>query len=210
MSQVETIAEPLEERREHGAVGKKNSSGGGDGRETSVVDGGLDDAVGHQLVGGYLTDWCNAPENVWRYYTEDRVCSPDIDGTRRVATGWTEIRKLFNDVAAPETGNREGDDGECRSLVVQSIVTVRCPSGQLLVVATTELFTQNRIVEYNAPDPAVTGGVASVAVIVSVVTLKGVGAYPKTPDTPTRRRRGRGKDGAVASTATGARVEDRR
>jgi len=43
--QVETIAEPLEERREHGAVGKKNSSGGDDGRETLVVDGGLDDAV---------------------------------------------------------------------------------------------------------------------------------------------------------------------
>ncbi|KAF0754473.1 adenosine kinase-like [Aphis craccivora] len=203
--QVEAIAEPLEERRERGAVGK-NSIGGGDGRETLVVHRGLDDAVGHQLVGAYLTEWYNAPENVWSYYTEDGVCSLDIDGTRRVATGWTEIRQLFDDVAAPETGHHEGDDGECRSLVVKSIiVTVRCPSGKLLVVATTECFTQHFVVEYKAPD-AVVAGVASVAVIASVVTVNGVGAYPQTPaETPIRRHRcrGRGKDSAVDSTATG-------
>jgi len=189
--QVEAIAEPLEERHEHEAVGKKSSSGGGDGREMLVVDRGLDDAVGHQLVGGYLTDWYNAPENVWRYYTEDGVCSLDIDGTRHVATGWTEIRDLFNDVAAPVTGNHEGDDGECRSLVVQSIVTVRCPSGQLLVVATTEWFTQTFVVEYKASDPAV-AGIASAAVVASAVTVKRVGAYSQTPaEPPTRRRRRR-------------------
>ncbi|KAF0772415.1 hypothetical protein FWK35_00006658 [Aphis craccivora] len=132
--QVETIAEPPEERREHGAAGKKNSSD--DGRETL-----------------------------------------DIDGTKHVATGRTEIRELFNDVAAPETGNREDDDGECRSLVVRSIVTVWRPSGQLLVVATKEWFTQTFVVEYKAPDPDVArvasvAGVASVTVVASVVTVK--------------------------------------
>ncbi|KAF0749757.1 NTF2 domain-containing protein [Aphis craccivora] len=159
-----------------------SSGGGGDGRETLVVHGGLDDAAGYQLVGGYLTDWYNAPENVWRYYTEDGVCSLDM---RHVATGRTEIRELFNDVTVPETGNHEGDDSECRSLVViQSIVTVRCPSGQLLVVATTEWFTQSFVVEYKAPDPAV-AGVVSVAVVASVVTVKRVGAYSQTPaETP--------------------------
>jgi len=176
--QVETIAQPLEERREHRAFGNENSSGGGgDGLGTSVVDSGLDDAVGHQLVGSYLTDWYNSPQNVWRYYTEDAVCSLDLDGKRYAATGQTEIRKLFNDVAAPETDTNEEDDGDCRSLVVKSIVTVRCPSGQLLVVATTEWFTQTFIVEYTAPDPAVSG-VVSVAVITSVMTVKRVGVYP--------------------------------
>ncbi|KAF0750801.1 adenosine kinase-like [Aphis craccivora] len=201
--QVETISQPLEERREHRAVGTDNLSCGGDGlQDTSVVmNGGREDAVGHQLVGRYFTDWYNAPQNVWRYYTEDAVCSLDVDGTRYVATGRTEIRKLFNDVAAPETGNHEDDDDECRTLVVQSIVTVRCPSGQLLVVATTEWFTQTFVVEYTAPHPAV-AGVASVAVVASVVTLKRVGAYLQTPETPIRRRRRRrcrrGKDATVA------------
>jgi len=47
-------------------VGKENSSGGGDSlQDTSVVmDGGRDDAVGHQVVGRYFTDWYNAPQNV--------------------------------------------------------------------------------------------------------------------------------------------------
>ncbi|KAF0757795.1 hypothetical protein FWK35_00021311 [Aphis craccivora] len=122
-----------------------------------------------------------------------------------MATGWSEIRQMFEDVAAPETGHHEGDDGECRSLVVKSIVTVRCPSGKLLVVATTESFTQNFVVEYKAPDPAV-AGVAAVAVIASVMAVKG---DPQTPaETPIRRRRrrrcrGRGKDSVVDSTATG-------
>ncbi|CAH1726310.1 unnamed protein product [Aphis gossypii] len=59
------------------------------------------------------------------------------------------------------------------------IMTVRCPSGELLVVATTEWFTQTFIVEYTAPDPAMSG-VASVAVITSAMTVKRVGVYPQT------------------------------
>ncbi|KAF0768859.1 adenosine kinase-like [Aphis craccivora] len=210
--QVQTIAESLVEGREHRAAGM-NSSGHGLQDTSIVMDDGRDDAVGHQLVGGYLTDWYDAPENVWRYYTEDGSCSLDIDGTRRVATGWTEIRKLFDDVAAPETGNPGGDDGECRSLVVQSIVTVRCPSGELLVVATTEWFTQTLVVEYTAPDPAV-AGVASVAVVASAVTVKRAGIDPQTSNRRRRRRRCRRSKGAesqgadaVASTATGARSD---
>ncbi len=59
----------------------------------------------------------------------------DVDGTRYVATGRTQIRKLFDNLAAPEIGNDEDDNGDFRSLVVQSVVTivtpvtVRCPSG---------------------------------------------------------------------------------
>ncbi|KAF0749755.1 adenosine kinase-like [Aphis craccivora] len=181
-----------------------------DGRETLVVDGGLDDAAGHQLVVGYLTDWYNAPENVWRYYTEDGVCSLDIDGTKYVATGRTEIRELFNDAAAPETGNHEGGDGGSGKKMFApwrhwALIQpwVRCPSGQLLVVATTEWFTQTFVVEY-----CTVAGVASVAVIASVVTVKQVGACPQTPaETPSRRAQTKTPQSPPPPTG---RVEDRR
>ncbi|KAF0773663.1 adenosine kinase-like [Aphis craccivora] len=184
------------ERRERRAVGKDNSSGGGGGdglQDTSAV-------IGHQLVGRYFTDWYNALQNVWRYYTEDAVCSLDVDGTKYVATGRTEIRELFNDLTAPETGNHEDDDGECRSLVVQSIVTVRCPSGKLLVVATTDRFTQTFVVEYTAPDLAL-AGVASVVVVASVVTVKT--SWRLSADAAVAESQGADEDSAVASTATG-------
>ncbi|CAH1737860.1 unnamed protein product [Aphis gossypii] len=215
--EVQTDPPPLEERREHRAFVKElNSSGGGDGLG-SVEDYELDNAAGHQLVGSFLTKWYNEPHDVWRFYVENAICTLDMDGKRYVATGISEIRKLFDEVAAPETGTIEDDDGDCRSLFVQSIVTVRCPSGQLLIVASTERFTQTFIVEYTTPDPAV-AGVASMAVVTSVMTVKRVGVYPQDmPRTPSirrrRRRRGRrGKnaesqganaDATVASTATG-------
>jgi len=53
----------------------------------------------------------------------------DVDCTRYVATGLTQIRELFDNEAAPETGNLKDDDGDCRSLVVQSVVTVRLAVG---------------------------------------------------------------------------------
>ncbi|KAF0750798.1 hypothetical protein FWK35_00030105 [Aphis craccivora] len=60
----------------------------------------------------------------------------------------------------------------------------------MLVVATTEWFTQTFVVEYIVPDPAV-AGVASVAVVASVVTVKRVGVDPQTAKTLIRRRRRR-------------------
>lgn len=222
--QDETIAQPLEERPERRAIaGNVISSGGDDGLGTSVVDRGLDEAVGRQLVGTYLTDWYNSPQNVWRHYTEDAVCNLDFEGKRYVATGQTEIRKLFDDVAAPETGTDEDDDGgDCRSLVVQSIVTVRCPSGQLLIVATTEWFTQTFVVEYTAPDPAVAGTACVAVICTSAMSVKRVGvqAPAGTPSIRKRRRRRcrRGReaesqnaaDAEVASTATEGGGDDRR
>ncbi|KAF0770417.1 adenosine kinase-like [Aphis craccivora] len=94
-------------------------SNGDDGLDTMVVNGGLDDTVGHQLVGSYYADWYYAPQDVWCYYTEDAIDSlVDVDGTRYVATGRAQIRELFDNVAAPETANHEDDDGDCRSSVV--------------------------------------------------------------------------------------------
>jgi len=85
---VGTIVQPPEERRERRAVGKQSSNGGGDGLGTTVVDDGRDNAVGHQLVGRYYTEWYNVPEDVWRYYSEDAVYSlVEVDGARYVAHG---------------------------------------------------------------------------------------------------------------------------
>ncbi|KAF0771169.1 NTF2 domain-containing protein [Aphis craccivora] len=78
----------------------------------------------------------------------------------------------LTNVAAPETANHEDDDGDCRSLVVQSVVTVRCPSGQLLVLATTEMCTRSFVVEYTAP--------GSFAAVASVVMVKRDGVDPQT------------------------------
>ncbi|CAH1711454.1 unnamed protein product [Aphis gossypii] len=149
------------------------------------------------------TNWTTRPATSWlevflpngttshrasgAFTLKTRSVALDMDGKRYVATGLSEIRKLFDEVAAPETGTIEDDDGDCRSLFVQSIVTVRCPTGQLLIVATTEWFTQTFIVEYTTPDPAV-AGVASVAVVTSVMTVKRVGVYPQTPR-PSRQKR---------------------
>ncbi|KAF0766334.1 NTF2 domain-containing protein [Aphis craccivora] len=147
---------------------------------------------------------CDIRYDVWRYYTEDAVYSV-IDGTRYEAKGQTQIRELFDNLEAPETRNEKNDDGgDCRSVIVQSVVTARCPSGQLLVVATTEMFTQSFVVEYIAP--------GSFAVMASVVMVKRDGADPHTPNTHIcrrrRRRRRRVKDAADdadTANATGTR-----
>ncbi|CAH1708476.1 unnamed protein product [Aphis gossypii] len=139
--------------------------------DMTVVDGGCDDAVGHQVVGNFYTEWYNAPEKVWRHFSEDAEFTfVDVDGTKYVASGRRQLQELFDNVAAPETGNH--DDGDCRTLVVQSVVTVRCPrSGQLLVVATTGMFTQSFVVMYTAPDPFIIVG--------SVVVMKRAGVNPQ-------------------------------
>jgi len=102
----ETIVQPPEERCERRAVEEECSNCGGDGLGTTVVDGGRDDAVGHQMVGRYYTEWYNTPKDVWRYYSEDAVHRlADVDGTRYVVMGQIQIRELFDNVSAPETGN---------------------------------------------------------------------------------------------------------
>jgi len=128
---VGTIAQLPEERPEHRAVKKECSNGGGNGLDTTVVHGGRDDAVGHHPVGSYYTVWYNNPEDVWRYYTEDAVYSVvEIDGTGYEATVQTQIRELIDDVAAPKTKNDKSYDGDCRSVIVQSVVTVRTAVGR--------------------------------------------------------------------------------
>jgi len=113
---VENIVQPPKERRERRAVEEVCSDGGCDGLiDMTVVDGGCDDAVGHQLVGSYYAEWFNAPEHVWRYFSEDAMMYSlvDVDGTRYVASGRRQLRELFVNVAAPETVNHEDDDGDC-------------------------------------------------------------------------------------------------
>jgi len=50
---VKTIVQPPEERRERRTVEEECSNGGSGGLDTTVVDDGRDDVVGHQLVGHY-------------------------------------------------------------------------------------------------------------------------------------------------------------
>jgi len=175
---VKTIDQPPRQQREHRAVEKESSNGGRDDLDTTLEDGGRDAAVGHQMVGSYYTTLYNAPGDVWCLFKDDVVYNyVNADGTRYVAAGWTKIRELFKNVATSETGNEEDDDGDCRSLVVQSVETVRCPSGQLLIMASTERFGQSFVVESTAPDPF--------AMVASVVIAKrAVCTEPQTPQTP--------------------------
>jgi len=171
---IKTIDQLPKERREHRAVEKKSSDGGGYGLDTTLGD----DAVGHQPVGSYYTTWYNSPGKVWQYFTYDAVYNyVSADGTRYLAVGRNQIRELFKNVAAPETGNDDDGDGDCRSLVVQFVETVRCPSGHLLRTATTETFGQSFVVEFT-----VSGWFA---VIASVVIAKhAVCTVSQTTQTP--------------------------
>jgi len=158
---IKTIDQPPKERRERRAVKKKSSDGGDYGLDTILED----DAVGHQIVGSYYTTFYNSPREVWRYFTYDSVYNyVSADGTRYLAVGRNQIQELFKNVTAPETGNDDDGDGDYRSLIVQFIETVRCPSGKLLIMVTTENFSQSFVVEFHA--------LGWFAVVASVVIAK--------------------------------------
>jgi len=114
------------------------------GRPDATAYSDHDAIVGHELIWQYYTMLYNAPEHLWRFYSEcAQYCHVNTNGLRIVVTGLPQIRGLLESTA------ESGHNG--RMVVVESVNTVRCAPDQLLVMVTSEKFVQSFVVQIKTP-----------------------------------------------------------